>query len=137
WRRALIVGQVALALLLVASAALFTHSLLLVKRDLGYDIGKVVVAPLDLQQAGIARGEIRTAFNEMLARVRALPGVEAASLTGRTPDVTGQFVTGLPSEEDAPRDSLTLIAHYVSPEYFRTLNTKILEGRSFTPEDGL
>lgn len=137
WRRALIVGQVALALLLVASAGLFTHSLLLVKRDLGYDIGNVVIAPLDLQQAGIARAEFRTAFDEMLARVRALPGVEAASLTGRSPDVTGQLVMALPSEEGAPRDSLPLIAHHVSPEYFRTLNTRILDGRSFTPEDRL
>lgn len=137
WRRALIVGQVALALLLVASAALFTHSLLLVKRDLGYDIDKVVVAPLDLQQAGLGRAETRIAFDEILARVRALPGVEVASLTARTPDVTGQPVTVLAREKGAPPDSLTPMAHYVSPEYFKTLDTRILEGRSFTPEDRL
>ena len=138
WRRALIAGQVALALLLVASAGLFMHSLFLVKRDLGYDIGSVVIAPLDLQQAGIhAPGEIRIAFDEMLARVRALPGVEAASLTARTPDVTGQGGWILPTEEGAPPISLMLAAHHVSPEYFRTLNTRILEGRTFTPEDRL
>lgn len=49
WRRGLIAGQVALALLLVASAGLLAHSLLLVKRDLGYDIGNVAIAPVDLQ----------------------------------------------------------------------------------------
>lgn len=136
WRRALIAGQVALALLLVASAGLFTHSLLLVKRDLGYDLERVVIAPLDLQQARIGGpGEIRTAFDEMLAGVRALPGVEVASLTARTPDVTGQPGMVLSREKGAPPISLTL--HHVSPGYFRTLNTRILEGRSFTPEDRL
>lgn len=135
WRRALIAAQVALALLLATSAGLFMHSLVLVKRDLGYDLDKVVIAPLDLQLAGIPRGETRNVFDEILTRVRAVPGVEIASLTARTPDVTGQYATFLPTEPDAPRGSRTRMAHYVSPGYFRTLNTRILEGRPFTPAD--
>lgn len=138
WRSVLIVSQVALALLLVASAGLFTHSLVRVKSDLGYDLDRVMVAPLDLQQAGVGQvSEIRRAFDEILARVRALPGVEAVSLTARSPDVAGQIITVIAKPADAPADSLAQMAHYVSPEYFRTLGTRIVEGRPFTPEDRL
>ena len=138
WRSVLIVSQVALALLLVASAGLFTHSLVRVKSDLGYDLDRVMVAPLDLQQAGVRQvSEIRRAFDEILARVRALPGVEAASITARSPYGSGQFITVVAKRANAPAGSLTQMAHYVSPEYFRTLGTRIVEGRPFTPEDGL
>jgi putative ABC transport system permease protein len=138
WRSALIVSQVALALLLVASAGLFTHSLVRVKSDLGYDLDRVMVASLDLQQAGVRQvSEIRRAFDDILARVRALPGVEAASLTARAPYGSGQFMTVLPKHGDASAGALTQMAHYVSPEYFSTLGTRIVEGRPFTPEDGL
>jgi hypothetical protein len=74
----------------------------------------------------------------MLASVRALPGVEAASLTTRTPDVTGQLGWIFPTDEGEPPIALrALTGHHVSPDYFRTLNTKMLEGRTFTPEDRL
>ena len=138
WRSVLIVSQVALALLLVASAGLFTHSLVRVKSDLGFDLDRVMVAPLDLQQAGVRQpSETRRAFDEILARVRALPGVEAASITARAPYGSGQFIAVVPKSKDAPADSLTQMAHYVSPEYFRTLGTRIVEGRPFTLEDRL
>src|SRR5690606_24592632 len=53
------------------------------------------------------------------------------------PDVTGQPGMVLPKEKGAPPISLMLTAHHVSPGYFRTLGTRIIEGRSFTPEDRL
>ncbi len=122
WRSVLIVSQVALALLLVASAGLFTHSLVRVTSDLGYDLDRVLVAPLDLKQAGVGQvSEIRSAFDEILARVRALPGVEAASMTAASPYGSGQFMTVVAKPANAPRGSLAQMAHYVSPEYFRTL----------------
>lgn len=136
WRNVLIVSQVALALILVASAGLFTHSLVRVKSDLGYELDRVLVAPLDLQHAGVVQApEIRRAFDEILVRVRALPGIEAASLTARTPDTAGQKITVVAKRASAPAGSLVQMAHYVSPEYFRTLGTRIVEGRPFTPED--
>lgn len=83
-------------------------------------------------------GEIRSAFDEMLTRVRALPEVESAALTARTPDVTGQPVFALPTDPGAPRLSMRMLAaHYVSPGYFETLNTRIMEGRAFAPDDNL
>ncbi len=138
WRSALIVSQVALALVLVASAGLFARSLVLVKSDLGYDLERVVIAPLDLEQAGVWQApEIQRAFDEILVRVRALPGVEAASLTARTPNTTGQTITVMPKAVDAPKNSLAQMAHDISSDYFRTLGTRIVDGRPFTPEDGL
>lgn len=132
-RSVLIVSQVALALILVACAGLFVRSLGLVKSDLGYDLESVVMAPLDFQQAGVQAGP--EAFDEILARVRALPGVEAASLTARTPDATGQKIIVEARPMDAPRDALAQMAHDVSPDYFRTLGTRIVEGRPFTADD--
>jgi len=133
WRSVLVVTQVALALVLVAAAGLFVRSLVLVSSDLGYDLEPVVVAPLDLEQAGV-RAEAES-FEEILARLRALPGVEAASLTARTPNVMRQKITVEARPMDAGSDSLVQMAHDVSPDYFRTLGTRIVDGRSFTPED--
>jgi predicted permease len=138
WRSALIVSQVALALVLVTSAGLFTHSLVRVKSDLGFDRDQVMVASLDLDQAGLRQvSQVRAAFDDVLARMRALPGVEAVSSTARAPYSSGRFVTVVARPANAPAGSLTQMAHYVSPEYFRTLGTRIVEGRSFAPEDRL
>lgn len=137
-RSVLIVSQVALALVLVASAGLFVQSLVLAKSDLGFDLDRVVVAPLDLQQVGKPHPvEMRTAFDEILVRVRALPGVETASLTASSPYNSGQFSTVLPKDPDATATSLVQIAHDVSHDYFRTLGTRILAGRPFTAGDHL
>ncbi|MBA3950014.1 MAG: ABC transporter permease, partial [Acidobacteria bacterium] len=43
----------------------------------------------------------------------------------------------LPTDENAPNDALPQMAHYVSSDYFRALNTRILEGRPFTFDDRL
>jgi predicted permease len=135
WRRALIVSQVALALVLVTSAGLFTHSLVVATRDLGYDLDRIVVAVLDLQEAGVRDApETRRMFDEILARVRALPGVEAASLTTASPLGSG-LIRVMPKAPDAPEESLMQSLHFVSTGYFRTLGTRIVDGRSFTPED--
>lgn len=138
WLSALIVSQMALALVLVVTASLFTQSLLRARSDLGYDVDRVILASLDRQQAGIRQGpEIRQAFDDILARVRVLPGVERASITARAPDVAGRIITVMAQPADAPPGSLTQMAHHVSPDYFSTLGTRILDGRSFTAEDRL
>jgi predicted permease len=135
WRGALIVAQMALAVVLVASAGLFTRSLIRATSDLGYDLDRIAVAPLDLEQAGIAQpAEARRLFDDILARAGALPGVEAASLTTTSPLGSG-LMTVMAMSPDAPAGSLTQTLHVVSPEYFRTLGTRIVEGRPFTEED--
>jgi len=135
WRGALIVVQVALALVLVASAGLFTRSLVRVTSDLGYDLDRVVVAPIDLKQVGVrGTAEARRVFGEIVARVGALPGVEAAAATTTSPLGSG-VMTVMARWPDAPADALMQTVHAVSPDYFRTLGTGIIDGRPFTAED--
>ena len=137
WRAGLIVSQVALALVLVASAGLFTRSLVRATSDLGYDLDHVIVAPLELEQTGISQtSEIRRLSAEILDRVRALPGIESASLTSMSPFGSGSgVITVWAVMPDTPSSALSRTMHVVSPDYFATLGTRIVDGRSFTTDD--
>jgi predicted permease len=135
WRGALIVSQVALAFVLLATAGLFTRSLILVTSNLGYDLDRVVVAPLELEEAGIRQpAEARRIAEQIVSRVSALPQVEAASLTTSSPLGSG-LMTFMAMPADTPPDALPQTVHAVSLDYFRTLGTRLLEGRPFTESD--
>jgi len=135
---ALLVAQVALALVLAIGAGLFVQSVRQVKSGLGYDVDRVLVATLDLERAGIRRqAEQQALFTAILERVQRAPGVEAASLTTSSPLGSGQFSVVLPDDPAAADGRETLPKHVsdVSADYFRTMGTRILQGRPFTASD--
>ena len=135
-RDALVVVQMALALVLVSGASLFGASVKQAKSDLGYELDRVLVVTPDLDRSGIRRqAEKRRVFDEMLERVRALGGIEAASLSSAAPLGSGQFSVVMPGG-GVGRGGLTRSVAFVSPDYFRTLGTRILAGRPFTVADG-
>ena len=88
WRHALVLSQVALALLVLVGASLLYRSLSrLTAVDLGYDRQNVVAADVMLY---VPIREVQTFFNELMPRLRALPGVEAAGLIQSAP-LTGKW----------------------------------------------
>lgn len=137
-RRVFVVSQIALSLTLLVGALLFARSLNnLAGVDAGFRQTGILVSDIDFTRVNL-RKEARTAFaNNLLQRVRAVPGVQAAALAtivplsgnGMAHDILwGQ--TGEP-EGDAP----VALFNIVSPAYFDTLQTKILNGRDFNDHD--
>lgn len=137
-RRVLVVSQIALSLTLLVGALLFARSLNnLAGLDAGFRQNGILVADIDFTPLNIAK-DARVAFaNDLLQRVRAIPGVEAAALASIVPlsgDGIGHDIlwgeTGEP-QGDAPVAAFNI----VSPGYFETLQTKILGGRDFDDND--
>ena len=137
---ALIVAQVAAALVLLVSAALLANSfvrMLLV--DPGFETRNLAAVNVGLSAERYASQTARDAFfDTVLTRVRSLPGVRAATAGGRVPPEAGivglQFeVEGDPvSPEDPP---VRILVTPVEPDYMQTLGIPVLEGRPFGAAD--
>lgn len=137
-RRVLVVAQIALSLMLLVGALLFARSLNnLAGLDAGFRQNGILVADIDFTPLNIPK-DGRIAFsNDLLQRVRAIPGVESAALATIVP-MSGNGIghdilwgeTGEP-EGDPPIAAFNI----VSPGYFETLQTKILSGRDFDERD--
>ncbi len=136
FRGALVVSQVALSLVLLFAALLFTGSLRnLLTDDPGFEAKGVVIAGLDFAHMQVPAGQ-RAAFQrEMLERIRAIPGVDAAAVTNIVPLAGDGWSNAVwrDGHESAQRQS----SHFssISPEYFKTLRISMLAGRDFNPGD--
>ena len=136
----LIVAQVAATLILLVSAALLANSfvrMLLV--DPGFETRNLATVNVGLSAERYASQTARDAFfDDVLTRVRALPGVRAATAGGRVPPESGIFgrqfeVEGDPvSPEDPP---VRILVTPVEPDYMQTLGIPVLEGRPFGAAD--
>jgi predicted permease len=146
-RSSFVVVQVAASLVLLVGAGLFLRTLQnAYSVDLGYQIDRVVVAGLNLETRGYFEGGARgaeagsVAYEQILARVEAIPGVMAAGaarmmvLAGGARS-TAVSADGQPLKGDNS-NALGVRANVVSRRYFDTLHIPILRGRSFTAADG-
>jgi predicted permease len=137
-RSTLVVAQVAGSIVLLIVAGLFTRSLQRAQHmDLGFNPNRVLNVTMDPHEAGYNEAQGREFYKNLLLRVRALPGVQSASLafsfpTGQFTDNDTVFVEGhLPRPGEAP----TIAANPVSPGYFKTMEIPILSGRAFLDSD--
>ena len=129
-RGLLVIGETALALLLLSGAGLMINSLLRLQSvNLGF-------APENLLQMTVYARDAKPEFYEQaLARVQALPGVEAASFSRNAP-LLGRFARSLLDIEGRTDVNKVEVGfHSVSPDYFKTLGIALLRGRVFTPQD--
>ncbi|HTS13073.1 MAG TPA: ABC transporter permease [Candidatus Limnocylindrales bacterium] len=136
--RWVVATQVAFSLVLVITAALFLRSFAkLATLDAGFDRNNVLIADVGLHDPSVPGPVTNALTDNILRRVRALPGVVSASIAVTTP-VSGhswddQIVVegkNAPTGEDSDVDM-----NYVAPQYFATLHTRLLEGRDFTEHD--
>lgn len=137
-RGALIFVQVALSLPLLIGAGLFLHSLRNLRGvDMGFTKANVFLATLNPAMNGYPQERIKSLYDDLLARVRVLPGVRAASLT------TSSVISGSWDQESVkvegyqpgPDENVSPNAAIVSPGYFATLGIPFVEGRDFTERD--
>lgn len=137
-RKGLVGVQVAVSLVLITGAGLATRSLLSARAvDPGFDPAPLAVLATDLQPAGVPAAEAAPVRDELLRRIAALPGVEAASFTTRLPVAPGGSSTTVVEgyEPESGTGALEMPFAYVGRDYFAALGLRPLAGRGFTPDD--
>jgi predicted permease len=136
--KGLIVAQVALSLLLLVGAGLFIRTLHNLQRvNLGFNQDNLLVFKLQPAQGGYKGERLVQFYQQLFARLDALPGVRAATF-GYVPLIArDNWVNGilLPGEvaETAPRHPSA--RQTVRENYFATLEIPFLRGRGFTVQD--
>ena len=131
--------QVALALLLLVGAGLMLKSFVRLQQVApGFDAQGGLTMEINLPPTKYAKPEQRAALLEqMLARLRTLPGVQFAGATHRLPlrgnSGTSFEIEGRPVAEGEPRPRA--IYRDISPDYFRAMGTPLVAGRAFTEEE--
>jgi predicted permease len=139
-RRALIVGEVALSLILLVAAGLMTRTFVtLMNRDVGFRPDSLLTFRLALPVRTPAPQAL-SFHQRLIERLEALPGVTAAALNANLPlaqvgqpDFGGVAAEGQPEAEAAKNPYV----HYqrVTPGYFRVMGLPLLRGRGFAMED--
>jgi putative ABC transport system permease protein len=138
-RSVLVVSEFALALILLAGAGLMLRTLLLLGRvDLGFNPRNVLTMRIPL--LGPRYKEQRSQaefFTELLERVRALPGVQWASVSRGLP-VEGWEGWGFVTEDNPsppPNEGPDGNYQVIGPDYFRVMGIPLRAGRFFTAQD--
>jgi putative ABC transport system permease protein len=139
-RSGLVVAQVALALLLLAGAGLTLKSFRNAQNaPLGFNPENILVADVLLPKARYDTDEKVAHFNDQLVeRIRALPGVEAAALGSNIPFDDNEWdssfhITGTPPYP--PGEKPEAEVNFVTPDYFRVMRMPLLRGRAFSAND--
>ena len=138
-RQLLAAGQIALALMLLVAAGLLGRSFLRLRSvNPGFEPHGVITAAASLPSARYAKpGDVTSFFDRTLTSLRAIPGVSGAAIASVVPlngdfDRTGYVIEGRPQR---PGEQISPDRYIVSPDYFRTLQIPLRQGRYFTARD--
>ena len=137
-QRALVVSQVALALVLLVSAGLFLRSLTrTLAVDPGFDTRQGLVAVVDLGFGPYDEVQGRQFWRRLLDRVRALPGIESAALAMDVPlgQISSATSVEVPGYRPAPGEGMTVRRNALSDDYFKAFGVPILRGRGIESQD--
>ena len=135
-RSALVVGEVALSVLLLAGAGLLMRSLLALQHvDLGFNPSNVLYASLAMpDQRYSTAGEKNVFLRQVLQRIKALPGVTAATVTSGAPPFSFPV-----SDIDIPGKTHPLAWESAfdmcDDDYFKTLGLSLTKGRLISRAD--
>jgi predicted permease len=130
----LVTVQISLTLLLLICSGLFVQTLQNLRGfDRGFDPQGVLLVDVDGRAAGYSGSPLSALCRDLHERMERLPGVRAASYSGRPPLANGETsydfrVNG----ETTTEESLYLT---IGPRYFETMRTPLLAGREFTATD--
>jgi len=141
-RNALVVAEIALALILLVGAGLLVKNFrgLLAVND-GFQPATILTANLTLSAEQYAQPSARAAFNEQaLQRLAALPGVASVALATGVPYANGGGVSqqsfSIEGRPPASRDEVvSAIVQTASPNYLQMLNVGLLDGRMLADSD--
>ncbi|MDX1648121.1 MAG: ABC transporter permease, partial [Longimicrobiales bacterium] len=136
-RRALVVGQVAGAVILVSSAALLLRSLSALRSvDAGFDAEDLYGIQVSATSAGYPRSEdVRELYRSIETRVAAAPGIEYAAASWQTPLQSGMSDWPVMPRRTDGSEWVPADPNLVGPDFFRVYDIEVLEGRGFQPAD--
>ena len=138
----LVVAELALAVVLLLGAGLLVRSFnKLMAIDLGFDRNNVLTARINLPRSKYSKEPQSVAFNqELLQRVKTLPGVESAGTINHTPLSGFGIIVFTEIEGYRPLDNKKddpIGVGSVSPQYFQTMKIPLLSGRYNDERDGV
>ncbi len=137
-QRMLVVGQIAIAVVLLAGAGLFANSYSrLLQVDPGARSAGVVLATFSPTLEGDNTDAIRGFYAGLLPRLDAVPGVAGTAMTYSPIMGTSNFRQSIQHETMPEDDNLWAGNVIVSPNYFEISGVSLLRGRGFTEEDTL
>jgi predicted permease len=134
----LVVAQISLSLLLLICAGLFIRSVMRAQQiDPGFNSHNVAIASFDLFAGGFSDEKGAEFDRQLVTKLEALPGIQSVALSSRVPlglipDSTSVKPEGYVPQ---PKESMETPDAIVTPNFFRTVQIPILEGRDFTLED--
>jgi putative ABC transport system permease protein len=139
WRRILVAGQIGIAIALLFSATALSRSFVkLLDVPPGFSPEHVWTGSIQLPERNSTPPQLFVQFFQNLsARISALPGVESASATNDLPFSSGGFTADLyfPGRpETAVRPAA--LYYIVLSGYIETMRIRLLEGRALTADDG-
>ncbi len=136
-RDALVVAEVTLAVVVLIAAGLLVRSLAgLLDVDAGFTSDHLLT--MNLQLVEFKDADRRAAAADgALERIRAIPGVESAGGATGLPPQTAQRATGFAVEDLPDMDVGASSAYFIaaSPDYFRAIGTRLIDGRAFDAHD--
>ncbi len=137
-RGALVIAEVAIALILMVGAGLLVNSFWRLRQvNPGFDARNVVTMRVNLPAARYTDPQIVEFYERLQARLQQLPGVRAASAGMLLPLGNGQMVTtfGIEGRPVAQSQQPRTNAHIVAPGYFDAMGIRLVKGRDFTVRD--
>ena len=140
-RGALVITEVALAIVLLVGAALMMRSLVKLQGiDRGFDATGLIAMRVGLPRTGYADAYARDEFSaRLITRLRQLPGVTAATMGGVPPD-SSMISFGRVERADRPGEltsDLVVPVYQVWPNYFGAIGLPVREGRAFKDDEPL
>ena len=140
-RSALLVAQIAMSVALLVAAGLVLRSFLALRQvDLGFTPDRVL--SLTVQPGSGEQRPPNVWMRDLLARVRALPGVEAAGAVYLRPLILGPigsgvrvYLEGQPETREVAEANPILNHQVATPGYFETMKVPLRAGRFFTEDD--
>ncbi len=139
-RRALVMGETALSLVLLAGAGLLMRSFeQILKVDPGFRPENVLTMRVALPDAQYSKPEqVRGFYNELLGRIQKLPGVQSAGAVLLIP-LGGQNASGTLTidSQSVPKETTSPEAdqRVVTPDYFKAMGISLIRGRYFDSRD--
>ncbi len=132
----LVVAQVALSLALLLGAGLMIRTFVKLNRlDWGFDPNQLLTLQVNLRPRDFREQQSRWQFyQQALAMVRALPGVEAVSGVSPLPLTSSAALEQYAVDETAAT-TFPISSHTILPDYFSAMGIRVLAGRAFTPLD--